>query len=200
MPFESWSEVLEVAGKMMSDNDHALVRFACATGLRPEEWAGLEWRHIDFDAHLIHVQQFWVKGKLEDAGKTPGAIRKVALSRNARGALEDLVRPLTGGPIFTMPEGGRIHLSNWRKRHWKPALDATELAYRPLYQMRHTYATLALAQGCTLEWIGSQMGHTDIRTTRKFYARFVVKTHDRMRSLLDTIGEEEDAATEADAQ
>lgn len=200
-PFETWAEVLAVADATLTDTDHALIRFACATGLRPEEWSGLDWDDVDFDNHLIHVRRFWVGGKLEEAGKTPGAERDVALSKPARAALDDLPRPLHGGPIFTTQSGTRIHLSNWRKRVWKPAIEtaAKKLRrdpatfYRPLYEMRHTYATLALAQGCTLEWIGSQLGHTDIRTTRKHYARFVKKTHDRMRALLDTIGEEEDA-------
>ena len=53
--------------------------------------------------------------------------------------------------------------------------------------MRHTYATLALGQGCTLEWISEQMGHTDIRTTKKHYARFIKKVDDRMRALLDQL-------------
>lgn len=199
-PFESWSEVVQVASATMTDTDYALVLFACATGLRPEEWAGLDWDDVDFDQHVIHVRRFWVRGKLEEAGKTPGAERDIALSKPARAALDGLARPIHGGPIFTSENGHRIHLSNWRKRVWKPAMETAakklgrdvDKFYRPLYEMRHTYATLALAQGCTLEWIGSQLGHTDIRTTRKHYARFVKKTHDRMRALLDTIGEEED--------
>jgi integrase len=201
-PFQSRAEIVAVADETMSDNDHALIRFACATGLRPEEWAALDWEHIDFDNHIIHVRQFWVDGKMHAEGKTANSVRDVALSGPARRALDGLARPLHGGAIFKSVEGQRIHLDNWRQRVWVPAITAAakklgqdhEAFYRPLYQMRHTYATLALAEGVTLEWVSEQMGHTDLRTTKKHYARFVKKTHDRMRALLDTLDQPEDTA------
>jgi integrase len=65
--------------------DWAIVIFSCATGLRPEEVYGLEWRDIDRGHRLIHVQRFWVKGKLEDAGKTPGVDGR-ALDPSSTGA------------------------------------------------------------------------------------------------------------------
>ena len=83
-------------------------------------------------------------------------------------------------PIFTTAKGRRVNIDNWRKRTWNPALERAGLPHRPLYQMRHTYATLALAEGATLEWIAEQMGHTDTRTTKRHYARFVKRVDDRM--------------------
>jgi integrase len=45
VPFESWDEVLAVARE--AGRYRPLVVFACATGLRPEEWSALQWRDID---------------------------------------------------------------------------------------------------------------------------------------------------------
>jgi integrase len=54
-----------------------------------------------------------------------------------------------------------------------------------LYQMRHTFATLALAAGADLYWVSRQLGHESIRTTLKHYARFVPAVDDRNLRLLD---------------
>jgi integrase len=192
-PFESWSEVLTVANEAREYDP--LVRFACATGLRPEEWAALEARDIDNTnrtASILRTYSF-TERTVQDAGKTPGALRTVTLSRPALTALKDVAIPLRG-PIFTAPEGGYVHLTNFRRRVWNPALIAAGVHHRPLYQMRHTFATLALAQGCTLEWIAGQMGHTDIRTTVKYYARFVRQVDERMRALLDQMEDQDEAS------
>ena len=59
------------------------------------------------------------------------------------------------------------------------------LEYRPLYQMRHTFATLALAASADIYWVSKQLGHTSIRTTLKHYARFVRAVDERNMRLLD---------------
>ena len=196
-PFESWEEVVKVADATGRTMDGALIRLICATGLRPEEAFGLEPRDIDTKNKVLHVQRVWVDGELVDAGKTPGALRTVTLSAPALRALADIPWPLAkDSPLFTAPEGGRLNIDNWRRRVWNKAIGVAGVKHRPLYQMRHTYATLALGQGCTLEWISEQMGHTDIRTTKKHYARFIKKVDDRMRALLDQLED----TTNADAQ
>ena len=81
-----------------------------------------------------------------------------------------------------------------RSDHQSEQLAATSLATRPrqlrharrtLYEMRHTFATLALAAGAPIEWISKQMGHTSIRTTLKYYARFLPAADARAVAALD---------------
>jgi integrase len=45
----------------------------------------------------------------------------------------------------------------------RKAFKKTEVPYRPLYQMRHTYATLALAAGADVYWVSRQLGHKSRR-------------------------------------
>lgn len=195
-PFDSWSDVHLVAGCTTRTTDAVLITFACATGLRPEEWAAIEWRDVDLQARSCRINKVWVDGELRfDQGKSEAAFRTVELQRRAVEALERLPRPLQSSrPIFTMPGGGRVQLDNWRKRHWKPAMEAAiasaaeddrELVWRSLYQMRHTFACLALDAGAELEWISEQMGHADTRVTLKHYARYRRRSHARNLALLD---------------
>ena len=51
--------------------------------------------------------------------------------------------------------------------------------------MRHTYATLALQAGADLYWVSQQLGHKDIRTTLRFYARFENRVDERNLRILD---------------
>ena len=39
--------------------------------------------------------------------------------------------------------------------------------------MRHTFATLPLADGASIEWIAKQMGHEDIATTLRHYQKWL---------------------------
>jgi integrase len=64
---------------------------------------------------------------------------------------------------------------------------ASGLEYRPLYQMRHTFATLALAASADIYWVSKQLGHESIRTTLKHYARFVAAVDERNMRLLDDL-------------
>ncbi len=184
-----------------------LIRFACATGLRPEEWIGLEWRDLDLSNRTVTLRGTVVDGVWRDGdAKTPGSLRTVALAAPAIRAIQELPRPLRnnqlifpasgGGNRRKRGHGGYINLDNWRRRVWDPIFGDPEvvragLKRRPLYQMRHTYATLALAQGVTLEWISEQMGHEDLRITKKFYARFVKQVDDRERTKLDRLEDED---------
>ena len=171
----------------------AMVRFACATGLRPQEWQALEWKHIEFSQRELRVEQTVRDGKVEQTAKTDGSLRTVWLSKRALDALRELSRPLNGGLIFAAPGGGVVNLSNFRKRVWKKALMDAKVEYRAIDNTRHTYATLMLATGAPIEWISEQLGHAKIQTTLTHYARWTNRGHARIHALIDDYVETETA-------
>lgn len=183
-PFESWDEVFAVA--RAAGRYRPLVIFACATGLRPEEWSALQWRDIEQGARRCAVRRTYASGELRSEGKREASLRTVLLADLALEALHELPQPLRPDQlVFPATEGGHISLSNWRRRVWYPALERAGAERRPLYQMRHTFATLALAAGMPIDFVSRQLGHTDIRTTLRFYARYIPALEERHLAMLN---------------
>jgi len=196
-PFETWDEVLAVADQLELVQHQALVRFVAATGLRTEEALGLDWKHVDKRERLIRIEQVYTKQKLKRLGKNDEALRTVILTELAAVALDLMARPIDGTtPIFRTKRGGRVDLGSFRRNFWHDAVAAAKLSPRPPYQLRHTFATLALAQGCSLEWVGYQLGHADLNTTRKHYARFLPRTHELQRAMFDRMATADEAREE----
>jgi integrase len=183
-PFESWDEVRRVAE---AAGEHGpLILFACATGLRPEEWIALRWGDIDREARTCRVCRTFTAGALSREAKTTAGLRSVALQATALASLDRLPIPIRASQlVFPAPEDGHVNLTNFRNRVWYPAVQEAGLERRPVYQTRHTYATLALAAGARIEWVSSQMGHRDLRTTLRFYARFLPEVDERNLHVLD---------------
>lgn len=195
-PLESWAEVYAVADAAGAYGP--LVAFACATGLRPEEWRALAWHEVDHRARTVRVVRTAGKdGAIRGTTKTDGSLRTVVLQQRALDALAGLPRPIDSRQlVFPAPDGGVLNPSNFRSRVWVPALREAGLEHRPPGQMRHTFATLALSAGAPIEWIGKQLGHTSIRTTLKHYARFLPAADDRAVAALDSF--EQDAGLRTD--
>ena len=172
-PFQSWAEVAAVAAAMDDDLDAAVVRFACATGLRPSEWQALRWSDVDVAEKMLFV-----------AGtKTENAARTINLSRLALEALE-LVPKDKGVTVFPI-----VTYYYWRRDRWRDALAKAGLDQRPPGQMRHTFATLALSAGIPIDVVSKTMGHKDIKVTLKYYARHQRPSLQRYADLFDELEE-----------
>jgi integrase len=105
---------------------------AAHTGLRPSEWIALEWHDVDRQEGVLRVERAFSYGQVK-APKTKGSRRRVPLPARASEALESVPRTLHTRLVFPGPRGAHIDLRNWRKREWKPALEAAGLAttHRP---------------------------------------------------------------------
>ncbi len=56
---------------------------------------------------------------------------------------------------------------------WEPMLKRLGIRYRPPYQMRHSFATLAISSGENINWVARMLGHKSPVMTLEKYNRFV---------------------------
>jgi integrase len=201
-PFESWAEVQSVADAIGAPGTtlRALILFACATGMRQQEWQPLRWSDVDTKHRQVTVRRTMQAGEVtERIAKTRSSLRVVLLQQRALDALGELPTPLNRAQlVFPDADGGTISLAAFRGREkkpgpWRKALTAAGVEYREPRQMRHSYASLSLAAGAKIEDVSRQMGHSDIKTTLEHYARFLPQADDRYLAVLDAFAAESEA-------
>ncbi len=56
---------------------------------------------------------------------------------------------------------------------WESVLKRLGIRYRPLYQMRHTFATLAISVRENINWVARMLGHQSPVVTLEKYNRNV---------------------------
>lgn len=173
-----------------------LVPFAAATGLRPEEWAALERRHVDRARRVVRVEQvIGDAGAVRPGGKTANSVREVPLTGRALAALDAL--PLQfNGLLFTAPQGGPLNLDNFRRREWGPAIESSGVATPArIYDLRSTFASNALAAGVTVFELARVMG-TSVRMIERHYGTLIDGAHAGITSRLDALEAELEQAAD----
>jgi len=81
--------------------------------------------------------------------------------------------PVPEAPEFLSQRGHRVNLGAFRERVWMPALAAAGISYRKPYSLRHTFATLLLAQGQSIPSVSAQLGHSSPTMALNVYAKFL---------------------------
>jgi len=176
-----------------------MIRFAAATGMRPEEWAALERQDIDKGASVARVVRTHVEGRSKSYGKTSASVREVPLSARALGALDDVPPRLDTRIVFYGPRGAHVNLRNFRRREWHPAIEAAGIRARRIYDLRSTFASNALAAGVSVFELARIMG-TSVRMIERHYGTLLQGSGDAIRGKLDTYLEGLAQERPADAQ
>ena len=150
------------------------IRLLMLTGCRLSEIMTLKWEEVDLKARELRLPDSKTGAKVVPFGKTAAAVLKgieklddnphVITGRNPASHLTDLQHP-------------------WRRIRLKAGLDGVRI-----HDLRHSYASGALALGEGLPMIGKLLGHTQVQTT----ARYAHLARDSLKiagsRVSDTIG------------
>ena len=114
------------------------------------------------------MRRAFANGRLKQT-KTRLSNRAVPLQAKALEALNQLP-PAENEILFANTRGGRIDFRSFGRRHWKPAQRRAGIEpLRGLYDLRHTYATIALAEGKPPTYVAEQIGDS-VETLYRWYA------------------------------
>lgn len=159
MPFTA--EEIDAIAKELSVAHAAMVVVAAETGLRTNEWIGLERGDVHrLGRAALVVQRRAVRGVMTPYPKTDRSRRRVPLTTRALDGLGTLPPRIDTPLLFPAPMGGYHHLDTWRSRTWYPALKAAGVDRRGPYHLRHTFATEALAAGVSIFELSRLMGES----------------------------------------
>lgn len=147
-----------------------------STGMRLGEALGLQWGDIDWTAQQIRVRRSLWKGQYY-LPKSKKSRRSIDVGDQALGALRGVQREgQAEASVFVTATGALINPDNLRHRVWEPALKAAKLRHVTMHSLRHTYASLRIAQGENPKYISEQMGHASINITMDRYGHLFPST------------------------
>jgi integrase len=70
---------------------------------------------------------------------------------------------------------------------WVKAMEKSGLPFWRMYETRHTFASWALSQGETPEWVARTLGHADSSMVYRTYSRYIPNVTRRDGSALEEI-------------
>lgn len=159
------------------------------TGVRLGELMGLEWQDVDFKTGIISInkssQYLGDKGVFTKAPKTESSIRDVAVPDFVVSLLEEYSlwyqeqKSLYGelwtnsNRLFVQADGKPMHpstISKWFVKY----VGQIGLPVINFHGLRHTNATLLIAQNIDVAVVAARLGHAQITTTYNFYVHPII--------------------------
>jgi integrase len=193
--FTALGKVLREVERDVSETQSAVdaLRLLTLTGCRLGEIMTLQWVHVDIKARELRLPDSKTGAKIVHFGKTAADVLKsieklddnpyVITGKKAGSRLTDLQHP-------------------WRRIRARAKLDDVRI-----HDLRHSYASGALALGEGLSMIGKLLGHTQVQTTARYahLANDPVKTaagrvSDTIGAAIQGKGEKSKSAKKADKQ
>ena len=89
--------------------------------------------------------------------------------------------------VFPNSNGNYQSADNLAKRRFLPALNRAGIDKIRFHDLRHTYASLLLANGAPMKYVQHQLGHSSITMTMDLYTHLLPEVNDKCVNLLNNI-------------
>ena len=155
--FEEQAAYLPKTSQPLTD----IAKLMLDTGMRPEEVFRIRAENVDFKQKTI----------FNPFGKTKAARRIIPMTDDVLFLLKGRVEEAAGlgTPfVFTSPHNVQKPISSVKKAHKAAAERAKIKGHFRLYDLRHTFATRAVAAGMSLPTLAAILGHTSIQMTMRY--------------------------------
>jgi integrase len=201
--YVTWDREQATSFLAVSDKDDlaALWRLALLTGMRRGEILGLKWDDLDLARGALSVKRTISRGNggsFEFGPPKSGKGRQIALPRSATDALhKHRVKQLEKrmpvgisyndlGLIFADALGEPLHPNTLRLRFLRLMKEAGVPVLR-IHDLRHTSATLMLANGENPKIVSERLGHANIGITMDRYSHVTATMQRESADRLDTL-------------
>jgi integrase len=172
----------------------ALVLLGTFGSLRWGELAALRPGDIDLTACTIRVQRQLTEtisgAPSFGPPKSDAGVRLVPfpdmIAADLRWHLKCFAQDGEDGLVFTSPAGTPLRHSNFYRRVWLKAVEATGLSEVHFHDLRHTGNGLTADAGASLRELMERMGHASTRAA----LIYLHSTDERQRKLADAVGKQ----------
>ena len=138
------------------------IRLLLLTGARKTEILGLKWGEVDFDRQILILPPERTK-----AGGQNGE-RRIVLSSAALSILNARRADRSKGAAFVFPAiRGSGHLVGVR-RAFTRICERADIGGVRIHDLRHSFASFAVADGASLFLVGKLLGHASARTSERY--------------------------------
>ncbi|MDD4330340.1 MAG: site-specific integrase [Aliarcobacter sp.] len=162
------------------------IQLMVATGMRPGEIVGLKWSDIDFERKKIDIERTRIrsikKGEIKD-----GEVKTASSERGADMLIlaeEALLRQkeltFKYEYIFINQSKRPFYSHDIIGLNFRKILKKNGIKERPIYNLRHVFASQLISKGADIAWVSKMLGHKDITITLKVYTKFI-KEDDEVR-------------------
>jgi integrase len=180
----------------------ALFHLAVISGMRQMELLGLQWNDLDWIKQTLKIERQLLKpdgdGVKFSAPKTRYGKRSIALGTKMIEILRkhyehqqaDQLKACEAwkeyGLIFTTINGTPIHPRNLLRDYKKLLHDAGLPPFR-FHDLRHTAASILLAQGIPVITVSRRLGHARASITLDIYGHLIPTIQDEVAELIDDL-------------
>ena len=174
--------------KVVYPDFYPLLFTAIFTGMRQGELLGLTWDSINWIKMKIKVDKNYTHGRVGTT-KT-NQIRYVDISKELARILKEWRLACPNGEynlVFPNNQGQYQDAQNMLKRRFKPSLQRAGIDDIRFHDLRHTYASLLLAQGAPMKYVQHQLGHASITMTMDLYTHMLPEVNEQCACLIDNI-------------
>ena len=185
------------------------------SGIRRGELMGLEWGDIDFENHVIHIkrtsQYVQHMGIITKSPKNETSYRTVKLSSMMFDLLRDYQqywqklrkdlddhwnyfieitladgskKSVRNDRLFIKDDSTPMNpdsLTDWTSKFVK----RNHLPHFSPHSLRHTHATLLIAEGVSIPTVSRRLGHSSIATTSKIYVHAIQSADEIASDIID---------------
>ena len=178
------------------------VKIAGGMGLRREELCGLRWDCVDFERRLLHIRAartacgarvIQKETKNRASMRTlflPEDVFRLLLKEQHRQQLQHAIKgsDYAASGYVILDRNGHPYSPNALSLAFSRFIQASGLPPLTLHGLRHSFATVACAQGAPLFDIGKALGHSTPSTTGRIYTHLVDRTHaDTLKRVSDAL-------------
>jgi integrase len=160
-----------------ADKYRTLFEFLAYSGLRIGEALGLCWADVNFDAGLVRVHRQLARDRVHSGLKTGASKREVILAPSIGKLLREhwLAATYKAPSDFIFCNGlGRAVDYRDPDKAFRAAVKRAEVSTPDgrlsLHSLRHTFASLLIANGLNVVFVSRQLGHGNPAVTLSVYA------------------------------